>query len=311
MESAGRALFRGLIDYAGLYPPAAQSMDAAVREFAAHRAGPAGWALHRFVVPARRLEELGRTLVALPPEARGADPWRLSATLGEDVAADSERVEFFADWLEPAIARVESVETVARTVADVERVRARTTPSLELVVELPSGCEMPKLVPAVRKASALAKLRTGGARPDDVPGPGAVLGFLEACAAQRLAFKATAGLHHAVRGPAPLTYEPDAPRATVFGYLNVFLAAIALWQGRTLLEASRILEEQERTSFQLSDGVVGWRDLRFSAAEVREARRGFATTFGSCSFSEPLEEARALGLATEPAVAGGSGTPPR
>ncbi len=312
METACRELFRGLIDYAGLFPPAALSMDEAVHCYAEHRRGPHAWALNRFVIPARRLEELGRTLAALPPGARGAGPWRLAATLGEDVAADSERVEFFADWIDPALARVEAVETVARTVADVERLRARTAPSLELVIELPPGGEIAALVPAVRKASATAKIRTGGARPEDVPGAGAVLGFLEACAAQRLAFKATAGLHHAVRGAAPLTDEPGAPQATMFGYLNVFLAAISLWQGRTVLEASRILEDQDRAAFRLVDRTVAWRDVRFSAAEVHEARCGFATTFGSCTFAEPMGEALALGLGTETGVAASSpGAPPR
>jgi hypothetical protein len=47
-----RALLTGLIDYAGLFPPAALPMDAAVRNYDAYRRGPHAWMLGRFVVPA-------------------------------------------------------------------------------------------------------------------------------------------------------------------------------------------------------------------------------------------------------------------
>jgi len=56
--SALRELMTGLIDYAGLFPPAALEMDAAVRNYEAYLRGPDAWALGRFVVPAARLEDL-------------------------------------------------------------------------------------------------------------------------------------------------------------------------------------------------------------------------------------------------------------
>ncbi len=48
----------GIIDYAGLFPPAELSMADAVREYARARSGPDAWALGRFVVPHARLPEL-------------------------------------------------------------------------------------------------------------------------------------------------------------------------------------------------------------------------------------------------------------
>ena len=50
-------LIAGLIDYAGLFPPASLSMKAAVKEYARRRQSPEAWLLGRFVVPADRLEE--------------------------------------------------------------------------------------------------------------------------------------------------------------------------------------------------------------------------------------------------------------
>jgi len=53
-----RAAFGMLIDYAGLFPPAKLSMEAAIAEYYASRRGPKAWMLGRFIVPASRLPEL-------------------------------------------------------------------------------------------------------------------------------------------------------------------------------------------------------------------------------------------------------------
>ena len=49
MNDALRALLTECIDYAGLFPPAALSMDEAVANYAAYRAGQDAWALGRIV----------------------------------------------------------------------------------------------------------------------------------------------------------------------------------------------------------------------------------------------------------------------
>ena len=48
-----RALMQGVIDYAGLFPPAGLDMQRTVANFAKHRAGEDGWALGRLVVPVK------------------------------------------------------------------------------------------------------------------------------------------------------------------------------------------------------------------------------------------------------------------
>jgi hypothetical protein len=48
----------GLIDYAGLFPPASLDMAAAMRNYAAYRQGEYAWMLGRFVVPAARRGEV-------------------------------------------------------------------------------------------------------------------------------------------------------------------------------------------------------------------------------------------------------------
>jgi hypothetical protein len=52
------ALLEGLVDYAGLFPPAGLSMADAVANYARYREGQYAWALGRFVVPFERVGEV-------------------------------------------------------------------------------------------------------------------------------------------------------------------------------------------------------------------------------------------------------------
>ena len=58
MSSSLRALLGGIIDYAGLFPPAKLPLDQALRHYAKYRRLDDRWMLGRFVIPATRLHEL-------------------------------------------------------------------------------------------------------------------------------------------------------------------------------------------------------------------------------------------------------------
>ena len=65
MNSCVRTLFNGIIDYAGLFPPAQLSMDDALARYINHRSTSDGWMLGRFVCPAARFTELEALLAAM------------------------------------------------------------------------------------------------------------------------------------------------------------------------------------------------------------------------------------------------------
>jgi len=97
------ALLHTIVDYAGLFPPAGLAMDEAVRHYAACRRDAHAWMLGRFVAPAARLDELAaamRVAAAAGPE----HPWRVSALVGEDAAADFGRIALVTDigWMRTA-----------------------------------------------------------------------------------------------------------------------------------------------------------------------------------------------------------------
>src|SRR5262245_15528061 len=58
MLASVRALLSGIIDYAGMFPPAKLPLQEAIRNYARYRTEPESWMLGRFVCPAARLGEL-------------------------------------------------------------------------------------------------------------------------------------------------------------------------------------------------------------------------------------------------------------
>jgi hypothetical protein len=288
------ALLHSIVDYAGLFPPAALDMGRAVREYAAYRASPDAWMLGRFVVPAARLSEFERAASGLLPRDRA--PWQLSALVGPEHAADIAHIrEFNARRAGEAV--VDAIETKGATPAEIDAVLACMPSELSVYVEVPVAQDPRPLLERVAAGGARAKIRTGGITPEAFPSAEQVARFLAVCAELQLPFKATAGLHHPVRGPYRLTYAPDAPSGVMFGFLNVFLAAAALRDGASERDAVAILEETAPSAFRFDEGSVAWRDrVRLGAEALARVRDESAIAFGSCSFREPVDDLRALHL---------------
>ena len=288
--SAIRALLAGVVDYAGLFPPAGLGMAGAVRNYASYRARDESWMLGRFVTPAARLGEFASDVSALGEQA--ASEWRVSVLLSADVAGDVERVREFnrehrgrvcVDSLE---GRLASAETI--------RAAAVATKGFALFAEIPIDADVESLVGAAKDAGANAKVRTGGVTPEALPSPEAIVRFMRACIMAGVRFKATAGLHHAVRGEYRLTYDAAAPVGAMFGFLNVLVAAGLMRYGASDAEVLRILDERDSSAFAATATSIRWRDTVLDEARVRAFRDDVLVSFGSCSFTEPVDELRLL-----------------
>ncbi len=143
-----------------------------------------------------------------------------------------------------------------------------------------------------------AKIRTGGVTPDAFPTPARVARFLVAAADAGVTVKATAGLHHPLRGEYRLTYAADSPRGTMFGFLNVFLAAAFVREGLRGADVERLLEVRDAAELVFDEDGIRWRGHTLSAEDLRRARQLGACSYGSCSFAEPVEDLHTLGLLT-------------
>lgn len=284
-----RALLSGLIDYAGLFPPAALPLDDVVRNYGTYRRSSDRWALGRLVVPAGQLS----ALVAMVATQTG--PWPVSAIVSDDFGADAARI---ATTGEISDIVVQSAEVRAHSVADIRAAAGALYSVPELYVELPLTGDLEMLLKAVADVGARAKIRTGGVTADAMPSAAACARFIEACADIGVAFKATAGLHHPLRGRYALTYAPDAPRAEMFGFLNVFIAAAVARRGIRGADIEAILVEPDARAFALGDEDITWKSHTLTLDDIASTRKTFAMSFGSCSFREPIDDLTQLGLLT-------------
>jgi hypothetical protein len=329
MKASLHALLEGIVDYAGLFPPAALPMGEAVAEFARHRGGARSWMLSSFICPARRLREFGDRAEG---RIAGGVPWTLSVlgTGGETTdaflkAAATDRGSIEAaevrqpvsarafeaplppemaldrDPSEPARELVAGVREAFRG-SRVSRVFFEASADRETLDRLFSalaGAERSfgggpdpgdAAVESPRPLRVGVKIRTGGMDPSAVPSVETVAEFLLAAHAAGLPVKATAGLHH------PLRHDNAGLGGPMHGFLNVFVGAVLLAArgiGRDDLLA--VLRERSADAFAFDDGGLGFAGMRVETNDVERARRS-AVSFGSCSFREPIEDLESLGL---------------
>lgn len=291
-----RLLLGELIDYAGLFPPAALPMQEAVRNYTQYIKGEYGWMLGRFITPAVRLDEFERAaLEYTQPHTGSSRAWRVSVLGGHDPASDLKAIEEFNQRRAGSI-QIDTLETKASTADEIEAFAGAGYAKLAVYIEIPIAEDPHPLITAIARTGVRAKARTGGITPEAFPFSENVVRFLVACASGGVAFKATAGLHHPLRSVNRLTYEPDSGSSLMHGFLNVFLAAAWIRAGMNATEAVELLEEKDAATFRFGEDVVEWRNHRLTKEEIAAARTRFASAFGSCSFTEPVEDLRALGL---------------
>ena len=267
-------------------------MRPAAEEYARVRASDDAWILARFIVPISRLEEFEKAAVDLLPR-QGENPWPLSALSGADPREDRRAIDAFHARCSGAV--VEAIETRASTPEEVA-LKAEAFAGLETYLEIPHQDDPAALMAAVVRAGARAKIRTGGITEDALPPAAEVARFIAAAARAGAVFKATAGLHHPLRGEYRLTYEPGSPLGTMHGYVNLFLAAAFARGGADEQALVALLEERDPQAFQFNNHGIRWRDHSLDSAALTAARESFATSYGSCSFREPVEEIRQLGM---------------
>jgi hypothetical protein len=245
-----KELLWGLIDYAGLYPPARVPLNEALRKYSDYEKGEYSWLLRWFVLGEKELEQVpvsfNEKLSVLSAVEQGR-----AAALESTTVVNAQRPVY--------------CEVACSKLQDLEQVKA-------------SGC--------------YAKIRAGGITPEAIPSCEQVAAFILTCAQLKLPFKATAGLHHPVRALYPLTYEPDAPRAVMHGFVNVLLAAAFAYYGQE--DIVPILAETDASAFSFDDRAH-WREHSLSLEQIKEVRQKFMHSVGSCSFEEPVHDLQALG----------------
>lgn len=273
-------------------------MANAVREYAGHLTQSESWMLARFICPAGRLSEL----IPFAPLFSTDRPLRLSilprpnadltAGIRQAVAESQAFTESFGApaFVEIFEARAGSLCLPWKTLHEA----ALAANGRELYLEWPPAQDdLEHCLDEVANARAHdssnlgAKIRCGGTEPKAFPTVETVAHFVHACSQRGIPFKATAGLHHPVR------HERDG--VMMHGFLNVFGAAVLDASLDLDLEAvTSIISETNPGAFRLSGAGFSWRDLSASRESVADSRR-LARGYGSCSFTEPVDDLSRLG----------------
>jgi len=314
MPTTSRALFAELIDYAGIFPPAALPLEEAFGRFLSHRRSDSGWLLANFVCPASRLSELahlmettdiGQTPIRIAALGAGGDD---PPAFASSIERDAEAMKEFSKRLEER-ARIDLFEVKLPARCDPAEVTDLCFHHLVDVAEHPprASFEIPLLgtVPdPIVAATAIAgasheidptrhaglKIRCGGLDAAAVPSVDAVAAAIVAAVTTGLSIKATQGLHHPLRG------EDPALGTTTHGFFNL-LAAVTLAYEHFLDRDTvcAIVSEEDPETFRLDDAGLHWRDLTADFSSIIEGRMAAFTSFGSCSFSEPRDDLADLG----------------
>ena len=282
------SIFRGLFDDASLFPPASLAMADAVAGHLRHKASWYREMSGHFVCADEKLTQLSAALTA-------ANVAELDLALVLPGGADSLETATDAVFGEPRL-RLRAIELPiaksdepAGSAAAVAKLASRLDDiplaGATAFIEIPASQLDSDALKVAAEHRYLAKLRTGGVTAETFPDEQTLARCLVALAQERLAFKCTAGLHHAVRHRAEDTgFEHH-------GFLNVLLALTAALDGAEVTGVAIVLADSD-------PGRVAAAISALTPDAAAEARSLF-TSFGTCSTDEPVTDLVTLGLVTK------------
>jgi hypothetical protein len=321
MTNSFKAFMEKIIDYAGLFPPARLPLDKAVHEYIRHKQEPESWMLNRFICPAQKLSDL----LAYNEEfnAKSLD-LPLTVLLG-NVGSQSD----FLFQFEKELKRFYDLEKKGNNALTVNIFEMRlsrnlfdnftknqisqfltkiqdlmlgygykhTTLFLELEQvetikeDLLNYFQTIKEFQATSNLNLGVKLRCGGEAAEAFPAPEKISEFLALCVKTDIPIKATAGLHHPVR------HFNTSINTKMHGFFNVFGAALLAFRHQLdSIEINKIIQEENTGHFLFANDVFSWKNLEISTSNIQNLRNTRVIGFGSCSFDEPREDLKTLGL---------------
>lgn len=301
-NSSLETLLAKSIDYAGMFPPCSLALEPALQNHAQYVRSPEAWMLNTFVLPIGQFDAAKQLLSLFDP----AHPLRVAALGPKTANADA-----FLDALDDADVAIRAFARYDVDLLSISHLEiflphdvdlALLKEARSIVGDLPVFWETPP--DRVEQAAALlaehnsdedtatfgCKLRTGGVTADAFPTSVQIARALVTPATHQLPIKFTAGLHH------PIRQFRDEVKAKMHGFLNVLGAAVLAAEHRwDAHQTAMMLEDENSDSFSFNEEFFAWREWKIDVERLRY-RRKFVASFGSCSFDEPRDDLRALGL---------------
>jgi len=268
-------MFTGLVDDAAMFPPGLMPLREATVAHTKHKMAAYGSLVGPLVLTASAFSELNGLLgpddvvdvAIVVPSGPGQLCTVLDAASIQNADLRAVEVGVPGGW------------SPAQFFASLKRVE---TGNLTVFIEVPRNEFRFEFIAGCATTPYHLKFRTGGITADLYPDEDELASAIAAAVAAGVPFKATAGLHHAIRNTDSRT------RFEQHGFLNVMLAVQAALNGEAESRLARILSERDVAK-------IATEVSRLDSAQAVALRRLFLS-FGSCSVTEPLRDLEDLGL---------------
>ncbi|MCL4422265.1 MAG: hypothetical protein M1115_03705 [Actinobacteria bacterium] len=268
-------MLTALIDDAAMFPPGLMPIGDAVPAHMCHRSSSYGGLVGPLVVAPHALSGLDLLLdpchvlelTVVAPDGPQQLPAVLAAASELSVQLSSVEVTVPSRWSPDELFGA---------------LKCVSTGAIAVFIEIPRDERRFELIARCGRTPYRAKFRTGGTTADLYPDESELADAIVASVAAGVPFKATAGLHRAIRNTDP------AKGFEQHGFLNVMAAVRKALEGAKAGELAAVLAERDpkRVVAELTD---------LDPASVTALRAQFLS-FGSCSVSDPLLDLAELGL---------------
>ncbi|MFY0684064.1 MAG: hypothetical protein JXR20_05890 [Balneola sp.] len=317
-----------IIDYAGLYPPASLPLNEAFNKYIEHSSSKESWMLSKFVVGTNRLDDL---IGLINNSDKAPQPFDLTV-----VAAPSTNAEEFRTVVSKTKEQILSIQEKSNKLikalsleiklpseltydeAELLSLIDLTASSMNSASELPEQVffEIPgfeflpsHIEPLTRAISThneesekneLAnylysgfKIRCGGVEAFQFPPISYLTTAIHIATINNTPTKFTAGLHH------PIRHFNDSVQTKMHGFLNVFGASILARAGQlSENEIHEMIADETADNFAFTEDAFQWKSHSVEMDQIQKLRTLSVTSFGSCSFDEPVEDLQELNLLT-------------
>lgn len=313
MNKSLTEFMNGLIDYAGLFPPASLSLDKAISEYFFYKKSEYSQIVSRFVVPASSVENLKSicqkhnygniSLSVILPDMEFDEKNEnnilksiedLNKLLKTNYFIEASSFEIKLPKNLSADSQENLLRLIGNIISNIKKISANSRIFFEPYVlgdnwenNIDIACE----VINQNKEHSGFKLRTGGVTKDAFPHTDIFAYSIKKCIDLKIKFKATAGLHH------PLRHFNPSVNTKMHGFFNVFISfLIAGKYNPSLKILKKIINTESAGEFNFTDDFITFEDFAISLKDIKNIKKSFSLSYGSCSIDEPVDDLKTLNL---------------
>lgn len=303
---------QGLLDYAGLFPPANLPLQVSLKNFSEYYDHQQTNWLGKYILPVNKVDETISILNEHPLFSKLKNKANFSL-----IISNSETINDYSKILEKDITLIKKLTNQFEQTITLDSIEFAppkevfTTNNTKLIIDTLNillekfsyldkinqfYCEVRVLENLHEYIQTISnfnqkisnkiaiKLRTGGVTPAQIPPSIDIAKAIRVCAEQKIPIKATAGLH------VPVPNDNPHVGARLHGFLNIFSCLLLCYDDLMSIEnMENIISNYSYRDFKFTDSGLHVGNRYISNQKMTELRKSFIKSFGTCSFIEPID----------------------